>query len=169
MVSSRSQDVEIEEDSVELATSSSSTLEKAEEFSLDCPPREKEATKRKAKRSQADLMSSELAIRLDLPVKRLIAPIHADLGAEGHEVRLSLYASTSLTVGALSFRARSFFVSPLPAGIDVILGVPWLKDTNSAISADKVFVVPSGPSEEIINLETGRFNPQPRRNLEDLG
>jgi len=205
MVSSRSQDVEIVEDSVETATLSSSSAP-AEDLSLDCPPREKEASKRKKKRSkkrasakssepaiaaeplsttvkigetdahalfdsgsQADLMSSALAIRLGLKLRRLIAPIHADLGAEGHEVRLAVYASTSLTVGSLSFRERSFFVSPLPAGIDLILGVPWLKDTNAAVSADKVFVVPQGPSDDVIDFDSGRFKPQPRGNLDTLG
>ena len=204
MVSSRTEEVMVVEVPSETAMSSTPSVP-AQDLSLECPPREKEAaSKRKRKRkrasvkspeptiaidplsadieiagtkahalfdsgSQADVMSSSFAHRLGLNFHRLIAPVHAELGADGHEVRLSIFTSSSCSAGNLSFPQRSFFVAPLPAGVDVILGVPWLKDTNSAVSVKKVFVVPQGPSEDVIDFESGRFAIQPQRNLDDLG
>ncbi|GAA5977291.1 hypothetical protein JCM11641_000055 [Rhodosporidiobolus odoratus] len=119
--------------------------------------------------SQADVLSSAFAHRLGLPFRRLLAPVHADLGADGHAVRLSVYAEVPVEVGELILPRRSLFVAPLPDGIDAILGVPWMRTTNTAVSATSLFVVPVGPSEEVFNFESGRFNVQPRRNFDDLG
>ncbi|GAA5979969.1 hypothetical protein JCM11641_008249 [Rhodosporidiobolus odoratus] len=119
--------------------------------------------------SQADVLSSAFAHRLGLPFRRLLAPVHADLGADGHAVRLSIYAEVTVKVGELVTPQRSFFVAPLPPRIDAILGVPWLNDTNTAISSTSLFVVPTGPSKEVYNFRLRRFNIQPRTNFDDLG
>ncbi|GAA5980370.1 hypothetical protein JCM11641_001779 [Rhodosporidiobolus odoratus] len=119
--------------------------------------------------SQADVLSSAFAHKLGLPFRRLLAPVHADLGADGHSVRLSIYAEVTVQVGKLTIPCRSFFVAPLPSGIDAILGVPWLHSTNTAVSSTSLFFVPTGPSEEVYNPREGRFNFQPRRNFDDLG
>jgi hypothetical protein len=119
--------------------------------------------------SQADVILSSLAHQLGLPIHRLLAPLHADLGAEGHAVRLALYLTVSFTSGIISLPQRSFFVAPLPEGIDAILGLPWLSDTGAAVSADSVFCTPAGPNEPIVDLTSQRFVVQPQQNLEDLG
>ncbi|GAA5981118.1 hypothetical protein JCM11641_003119 [Rhodosporidiobolus odoratus] len=119
--------------------------------------------------SQANVLLSAFAHCLGLPFRRLLAPVHADLGADGHAVCLSIYAEATVRVGDLVVPRRSFFVAPLPPGIDAILGVPWLNDTNTAVSSTSLFVVPTGPSEEVYNFRLGRFNIQPRRNFDDLG
>lgn len=119
--------------------------------------------------SQADVISSQLAHRLGIEIHRLLAPVHADLGAEGHEVRLSLFASLSFRSGTVTLPSRSFFVSPLPPGIDAILGLPWMRDTGAAVNADSVFLSPSGPHEPVVDLTGRRFNLQPQRNFLDLG
>ncbi|GAA5879053.1 hypothetical protein JCM16303_001282 [Sporobolomyces ruberrimus] len=119
--------------------------------------------------SQADVLSTTFALKLGLEFRRLIAPLHAELGANGHEVRLSLCASLSGSVGDHPFSDRSFFIAPLPSGIDVILGVPWLCDSGTAVSASKVFLVPQGPSEDVIDFVAGRFHLQPQQNFDDLG
>ncbi|GAA5989949.1 hypothetical protein JCM11641_002922, partial [Rhodosporidiobolus odoratus] len=119
--------------------------------------------------SQADIVSSEFALKHGFELRRLVAPVHADLGSDGHTVRLALYTSLPCAVGTVEQAARSFFVAPLPPGIDAILGVPWLRDSGTAVSAKALFFVPGGPSEEVYDFETGRFALQPERNLENLG
>ncbi|GAA6021407.1 hypothetical protein JCM10207_004723 [Rhodosporidiobolus poonsookiae] len=119
--------------------------------------------------SQADLLSSSLAHRLGLPFRRLLAPLHADLGTDNLSTRLSIYAEASLHAGDFPATTRSFFVAPLPPGIDLILGVPWLTSSKTAVSASKVFVVPNGPSEDVYDFAQGRFAFQPQRNFDSLG
>jgi Aspartyl protease len=119
--------------------------------------------------SQADVISSALAHKLGIPIQRLLAPLHADLGAEGHAVRLALFLTSSFSSGMISLPQRSFFVTPLPAGIDAILGLPWLRDTGTAASADSVFFTPDGPNEPIVDLTSQRFALQPDQNFVDLG
>ncbi|GAA5879376.1 hypothetical protein JCM8547_004019, partial [Rhodosporidiobolus lusitaniae] len=119
--------------------------------------------------SQADVISSEFALRSGFELRRLVAPVHAELGADGHSVRLALYTAVPCSVGPIAHETRSFFVAPLPAGIDAILGVPWMRDSGVALSSSSLFFVPSGPSEEVYDFETGRFALQPRQNLDDLG
>ncbi|GAA5984562.1 hypothetical protein JCM11641_006550 [Rhodosporidiobolus odoratus] len=119
--------------------------------------------------SQADVLSTTFAHRLGIPLRRLVAPLHADLGADGHSVRLGLYGEVEVRVGTLPLEKRSFFISPLPPGVDVILGVPWLGVSGVAVSAHKVFVVPSGPSEDVIDFDHGRFTIQPQANFDSLG
>ncbi|GAA5974657.1 hypothetical protein JCM11641_007043 [Rhodosporidiobolus odoratus] len=130
---------------------------------------EQEATALIDSGSQANVLSSEFAHRLGLAFRRLLAPIHADLGADGHEVRLSVYAEVTVALGELVIPRRFFFIASLPPGIDVLLGVPWLKDTGTAVSADALFVVPSGPSDTVYDFQHGRFDFQPQRNFDDLG
>ncbi|GAA5985310.1 hypothetical protein JCM11641_005389 [Rhodosporidiobolus odoratus] len=119
--------------------------------------------------SQADIVSSEFALKHGFELRRLVAPVHADLGSDGHTVRLALYTSLPCAVGTVEQAARSFFVAPLPPGIDAILGVPWLRNSGMAVSAKALFFVPEGPSEEVYDFETGRFALQPERNFENLG
>ncbi|GAA5988231.1 hypothetical protein JCM11641_002094 [Rhodosporidiobolus odoratus] len=119
--------------------------------------------------AQADVLSPLLAHQLGLPVRRLVAPVHADLAAEGQQVRLSLFAVVDIMVGGLEVKGRSCFVCPLPPGTDAILGVPWLRDTGTAVSASKLFVAPTGPSRDVYDFEKGVFVDQPARNLLDLG
>ncbi|GAA5926219.1 hypothetical protein JCM10213_007402 [Rhodosporidiobolus nylandii] len=119
--------------------------------------------------SQADLLSSSLAHLLNLDFRRLLAPVHADLGADSLSTRLSIYAGADITVGDIVQKQRPFFVATLPPGVDAILGVPWIKDSNVAVSADKVFYVPSGPSEDVYDFRNGRFAFQPQANFDALG
>ncbi|GAA6000903.1 hypothetical protein JCM5350_003693, partial [Sporobolomyces pararoseus] len=122
--------------------------------------------------SQADIISASFTFSLGLEYKRLISPVHADLGTDGNSTRLCVFASTSISFGDTTLPSRSFFIAnSLPPGIDVILGVPWMADTGSAVSASKLFVVPesSGPTESFFDFETGRFALQPQLNLTDLG
>ncbi|GAA5978443.1 hypothetical protein JCM11641_007947 [Rhodosporidiobolus odoratus] len=119
--------------------------------------------------SQADVLSTSFAHRLGIPLRRLVAPLHADLSADGHSVRLGLYGEVEVQVGTLSPEKRSFFISPLPSGVDVILGVPWLGVSGVAVSANKVFIVPSGPSDDVIDFAQGRFALQPQANFDTLG
>lgn len=119
--------------------------------------------------SQADVISSSLALKLGLPLRRLVAPLHAALGAEDHSVRLALYATIDVKVGPSKIKRRPFFVSGLPHGIDAILGVPWIRDTGTAVSASSVFVVPNGPFCHLVSSKTSRFSPQPHRDFDDLG
>jgi RNase H-like domain found in reverse transcriptase/Integrase zinc binding domain/Reverse transcriptase (RNA-dependent DNA polymerase) len=118
---------------------------------------------------QVDVISPELAHAIGATLHRIIAPIHADLGAQGHEIRLATFLSTSLQIGEIAFEQRSFFVHPLPSGVDAILGLPFMKDSGIAISASDVFYRPAGPYEPVIDLDSGQFNPQPQQNLVDLG
>ncbi|GAA5879539.1 hypothetical protein JCM16303_003243 [Sporobolomyces ruberrimus] len=118
--------------------------------------------------SQADVISPDLVHKLGLDVRRLIAPLYADLAADGKQARLSLYTTATIHVGEL-VSTRSFFVSPLPPNIEMILGVPWMTDTKTGVSSNALFVVPDGPSDEVFNFKTGRFVEQPRQNLIDLG
>ncbi|GAA5973563.1 hypothetical protein JCM11641_007122 [Rhodosporidiobolus odoratus] len=119
--------------------------------------------------SQADVLSSEFALRNGLELRRLMAPVHSDLGADGHSVRLALFTAVPCSVGPVAYESRSFFVAPLPPGIDVILDVPWLRDSNVRVSATTLSFVPEGPSKDFYDFETGQFALQPRRNLGDLG
>ena len=119
--------------------------------------------------SQADVLSPDLVARLGLEVFRLLAPVHADLAADGQSARLSLVADSSISVGSSLLADRRFFVCPLPPGIDALLGTPWMRDTGTAVSATQLFVAPSGPCESIYDFEHGRFADQPVRNLVDLG
>jgi len=122
--------------------------------------------------SQADILSASFAFSLGLEYRRLISPVHADLGTDGNTTRLSVFASTSLSVGSIDLPNRSFFIAKsLPSGIDLILGVPWLKDTDTAVSSSSLFVIPesSGPAEDFFDFKTGRFSFQPQQNFADLG
>ncbi|GAA5866211.1 hypothetical protein JCM1840_005115 [Sporobolomyces johnsonii] len=91
------------------------------------------------------------------------------MAADGKQARLSLFAHSDVRVGEIVKTGRAFFVCPLPPGIDTILGVPWLNDTGTAVSASKLFFVPTGPFEEVYDFEAGRFRDQPVRNIVDLG
>jgi hypothetical protein len=120
--------------------------------------------------SQADVLSSEFALRIGCELRRLTAPIHADLGSDGHSVRLAVYTAIPCSVGSVEYASRSFFVAPLPPGIDAILGVPWMRDSNVGISSSSLFFVPTDrPNEEFYDFKTGRFALQPQANLADLG
>ncbi|GAA5990933.1 hypothetical protein JCM11641_003506 [Rhodosporidiobolus odoratus] len=119
--------------------------------------------------AQADVLSPQLVHRLGLQVRRLLAPVHADLAADGQQVRLSLFTTATVSVGKVFGEERSFLVCPLPGGVDAILGVPWMRDTGTAVSSSKLFVAPSGPSADVYNFDRGKFCEQPARNLEDLG
>ncbi|GAA5982777.1 hypothetical protein JCM11641_007785, partial [Rhodosporidiobolus odoratus] len=119
--------------------------------------------------AQADVLSPALVHQMGLRVRRLVAPIHADLAGDGQQVRLSLFASTSVKVGSILKNPRSFFVCPLPPGVDAILGVRWLRDTGTAVSASRLFFAPTGPSEDVFDFDTGRSFDQPPRNFADLG
>ncbi|GAA5998384.1 hypothetical protein JCM11641_000836, partial [Rhodosporidiobolus odoratus] len=116
-----------------------------------------------------DILSPELVSRLGLDVRRLVAPVHADLAADGNQVRLSLFVTTSVAVSKIRHAKQWFFVLPLPSGIDAILGVPWLKDSGVAVSATSLFVAPTGPWEEIYDFVQGQFVEQPVANFEALG
>jgi hypothetical protein len=119
--------------------------------------------------SQADVLSPALAHKIGAPIQRLLAPVCADLGADGHEVRLALFTQSAFTSGATSLPSRSYFVAPLPPGIDAILGLPWFESTGAAASASSVFLRPDGPSEPIVDLTAKRFIDQPTQNFRDLG
>ncbi|GAA5974834.1 hypothetical protein JCM11641_008387 [Rhodosporidiobolus odoratus] len=118
--------------------------------------------------AQADVVSPALAHRLGGGVRRLVASVHADLAGDRQQVRLSWFLPSSVRVGDI-LRTRSFFVCPLPPGIDAILGVPWLKDTGTAIPSSRLFFAPDGPSMDVYDFDTGRFVDQAPRNLIDLG
>ncbi|GAA5971520.1 hypothetical protein JCM11641_000625 [Rhodosporidiobolus odoratus] len=119
--------------------------------------------------SQANVISSALAHRLGLEFHRLLASLHAQLRAEGHDIRLGIYTEVDVKVGTSPSSRRSFFVAPLPEGIDAILGVPWLKDTNYAVSSSHIFIVPSGPREDVVDFDKGRYHLQPEANFDNLG
>lgn len=85
-------------------------------------------------------------------------------------MRLALFAdSIVFGSGSVFFAARSFFISPLPTGIDAILGLPWIRDSGTSLNADAVFYSPTGPFESVIDLTTRTFSKQPLQNLLDLG
>ncbi|GAA5881102.1 hypothetical protein JCM16303_004680 [Sporobolomyces ruberrimus] len=119
--------------------------------------------------SQADIVSPLVVDRLGLEVRRLVAPVHADLAADGNAVRLSVFVVANLSVGEVIRENRSFFVLPLPDGVDAILGVPWMRDTGMAVSSTALFVAPAGPSDTVYDFEAGRFCEQPELNLRQLG
>lgn len=121
--------------------------------------------------SQADVLSPSLVSRLQLDVRRLDAPIHASLASEGEGVRLSIFAVADLRASKISLQARSFFICPFPAGIDAILGVPFLRDSKSSVSSRALALVPSStaPSSDVYEFTTSSFAPQPQQNLLDLG
>ncbi|GAA5985975.1 hypothetical protein JCM11641_004887, partial [Rhodosporidiobolus odoratus] len=119
--------------------------------------------------SQADIVSSEFALKHGFELRRLVAPVHADLGSDGHSVRLALFTTIPCSVSTVEQASRSLFVAPLPPGIDAILGVPWLRDSGTAVSAKRLFFVPEGPNKDVYDFETGRFSLQPERNFDDLG
>jgi hypothetical protein len=119
--------------------------------------------------AQADVVSPDLVHHLQMQVRRLDAPVHASLASGSDGVRLALFAVTDLRVGDKLLSQRSFFVSPLPDGIDAILGTPFMKDTGYAVSATSLFVAPVGPSSEVYDFESRSFCSQPEENLRDLG
>ena len=119
--------------------------------------------------SQADCLSPGLVARLGVEVSRLLAPVHADLAADGLSTRLSLVASADIRVGPVSLKGRRFFVIPLPPGVDALLGTPWMRDTGTAVSARSLFVAPTGPCESIYDFAHERFAEQPVQNLAALG
>jgi hypothetical protein len=119
--------------------------------------------------AQADVVSPALVHRLNLPVRRLDAPVHASLASGSDGVRLALFAVADLRVGEKLLAQRSFFVSPLPDGIDAILGTPFMKDSGYAVSATSLFVAPEGPSSEVYDFETRTFSAQPDDNLRAFG
>jgi hypothetical protein len=119
--------------------------------------------------AQADVLSADVALALGLELHRLIAPVHAELGVDGHTVRLAVYSHAPFRSGHINLPPRPFFVGRLPAGIDVLLGLPWMRDTSVSVSADSVFVTPAGPHVPVIDLAARRFNNQPAPNFKDLG
>lgn len=110
-----------------------------------------------------------MALRLGVSIERLLCPLRADLGAEGHEVRLALYTTVDFASNDITLLARPFFVHSLPPGIDAILGLPWICDSGVAVSSSLVFALPAGPHEPIVDVRTGRFLPQPDLNFKILG
>ena len=120
--------------------------------------------------SQADVLDPRVVHLLNLQVRRLDAPIHADLASDGSGIRLSLFVNVPVKIGESAAAPRAFFVSPLPDGVHAILGTPWLRDTGTGVSADHIFHVPAGkPSSCIYDFTAQTFAPQPDRNLVDLG
>ncbi|GAA6050719.1 hypothetical protein JCM3770_006594 [Rhodotorula araucariae] len=120
--------------------------------------------------SQADVISPRLIHLLGLEVRRLDAPIHAALASDQEGVRLSLFTSATIAVGSIKLDDRAFFVSPLPPGVDALLGTPWLAETSTAVSSTSLFYAPAGlPSSAVYDFSTKTFLPQPARNLADLG
>jgi hypothetical protein len=119
--------------------------------------------------AQADVLSSDIALALGLELHRLIAPVHAELGVDGHTVRLALYTRATFRSGQIDLPSRPFFVGRLPTGIDLLLGLPWMRDTGVSVSANSVFITPNGPHAPVIDLASRRFNDQPAHNLKDLG
>ena len=119
--------------------------------------------------AQADVVSPDLVHRLHMQVRRLDAPVHASFASGSDGVRLALFAIADLRVGEKLLSQRSFFVSPLPDGIDAILGTPFMKDSGYAVSATSLFVAPEGPSSEIYDFEARTFSAQPDENLRALG
>ncbi|PRQ69747.1 hypothetical protein AAT19DRAFT_12723 [Rhodotorula toruloides] len=82
-----------------------------------------------------------------------------------------IFAVADLRASKISLQARSFFICPLPAGIDAILGVPFLRDSKSSVSSRALALVPSStaPSSDVYDFTTSSFAPQPQQNLFDLG
>lgn len=119
--------------------------------------------------AQAEVISPALVHRLHLPVRRLDAPVHASLASGNDGVRLALFAVTDVRVGDRLFPQRSFFVAPLPDGIDAILGTPFMKDLGYAVLTTSLFVAPDGPSSDVYDFETKSFCSQPNENLRALG
>jgi transposase InsO family protein len=119
--------------------------------------------------AQADVVSPDLVHRLHMQVRRLDAPVHASLASGSDGVRLALFAIADLRVGEKLLSQRSFFVSPLPDGIDAILGTPFMKDSGYAVSATSLFVASEGPSSEVYDFETRTFSAQPDDNLRAFG
>lgn len=108
--------------------------------------------------SQADVLSPSLAHRLGLTVRKLARPLQADLAADGQQVSLSLCTTIdTLRVGSSSLAERSVFICPLPSGIDLILGVPWFRDSGLAVSARSLFVAPEGPAQLVFDFESQGF------------
>lgn len=100
--------------------------------------------------SQANVLSPALAHKIGAPIQRLLAPVRANLNADGHEVCLALFTQSAFASRATSLLSRPYFVAPLPPGIDAILSLPWFKSTGAAASASSVFLQPDGPSEPIV-------------------
>ena len=120
--------------------------------------------------AQADVVSPELVHRLGLDVRRLDSPIHAQLASDNQGVRLSVFAFSTLTVKRVKLPTRSFFVAPLPSGIDAILGVPFLRDLKTAVSADALFFVPDRHNASpVYDFTVGSFAVQDDANLFNLG
>lgn len=108
--------------------------------------------------SQADVISPDFARRIDLSIRQLVSPVTANLAAEGKQVSLSLCTTLdSLEVGISTLADRPVFVCALPPGIDMILGLPWFKDSGMAVSATALFVAPSGPSTVVYDFRSGIF------------
>ncbi|PRQ69741.1 hypothetical protein AAT19DRAFT_12726 [Rhodotorula toruloides] len=108
--------------------------------------------------SQADVLSPSLVSRLQLDVRRLDAPIHASLASEGEGVRLSIFAVADLRASKISLQARSFFICPFPAGIDAILGVPFLRDSKSSFGplGERVGFEPHNPLLDVDGDDEGK-------------
>jgi hypothetical protein len=51
--------------------------------------------------AQADVLSADIALSLGLDLHRLIAPVHAELGVDGHTVRLALYSHARFQSGTI--------------------------------------------------------------------
>jgi len=112
--------------------------------------------------SQADVLDPRVVHLLNLQVRRLDAPIHADLASDGDGIRLSLFVNVPVKIGESAAAPRAFFVSPLPDGVDAILGTPWLRDTGTGVSADYIFHVPAGKPSSCIYDFTAQTLPLSR-------
>lgn len=120
--------------------------------------------------SQADIVSSQVAHKTGEINNQLIAPLNADLGAEGHEVRLAFYINLPFKSGDTVLGSSSYFVHPLPKGIDTILGLPWMHNTGAAVTSNSVILCPDGAHRPMVNVTQRRFDPlQPVQNFKDLG
>ncbi|GAA5974795.1 hypothetical protein JCM11641_007267 [Rhodosporidiobolus odoratus] len=155
-----------------LAQVQQSNSESSNRLSSDCASSKATRNRRKSKSSSSSPDEPSVALRpLTTPamMNGQEVTVLVDSGADGHSVRLGLYGVVDLQVGSLASEPRSFFISSLPSGIDAILGVPWLGVSGAAVSARKVFLVPDGPSEDIVDFSQDRFRLQPQANFNTLG
>ncbi|GAA5857698.1 hypothetical protein JCM9279_006409 [Rhodotorula babjevae] len=117
-----------------------------------------------------DVISPKLVHRLGLDVCRLDSLIHAQLASDNQGVRLSVFAYSTLRVERVKLPKRSFFVAPLPPGIDAILGLPFLRDSKTAVSPNALFFVADRHSASpVYDFTVGAFAVQDDANLLDLG
>ena len=87
--------------------------------------------------AEIDLINASLACSLDIPIKKLLAPLHLKLGTTGKDDRLPFYANVDFSSGSLKFEDRGFFVGNVQ-GYDAILGLPFIEDAQIMIGSGKV-------------------------------